>query len=80
MPPNHRCCHVIDTTDKSGNFKGKDKITPEKISEINKVRDFPGSPVAKSPCSQPRGPGFNPWSETEIPHATTKTWCSQMNK
>ena len=24
--------------------------------------DFPGGPVAKTPCSQCRGPGFNPWS------------------
>ena len=24
-------------------------------------RDFPGHPVAKSPCSQCRGPRFNPW-------------------
>ena len=23
--------------------------------------DFPGSPVAKTPCSQCRGPRFNPW-------------------
>ena len=24
-------------------------------------RDFPGGPVAKTSCSQCRGPGFNPW-------------------
>ena len=24
--------------------------------------DFPGGTVAKTPCSQCRGPGFNPWS------------------
>ena len=24
--------------------------------------DSPGGPVAKSPCSQGRRPGFNPWS------------------
>ena len=24
-------------------------------------KDFPGGPVAKIPCSQCRGPGFNPW-------------------
>ena len=24
--------------------------------------DFPGGPVAKTPCPQCRGPGFNPWS------------------
>ena len=25
-------------------------------------RDFPGGPVAKTPHSQCRGPGFDPWS------------------
>ena len=25
-------------------------------------RDFPDGPVAKTLCSQCRGPGFNPWS------------------
>ena len=25
-------------------------------------RDFAGSPVTKTPCSQCRGPGFSPWS------------------
>ena len=25
-------------------------------------RDFPGGPVAKTLCSQCKGPGFNPWS------------------
>ena len=24
-------------------------------------RDFPAGPVAKTPCSQCRGPGFNPY-------------------
>ena len=60
MAPNHRCCHMIETTDTSGNLEGKNKIIPEKISEINTVRDFPGGPVAKSPCSQYRGPAINP--------------------
>ena len=26
--------------------------------------DFPGGPVAKTPCSQCWGPGFSPWSGT----------------
>ena len=26
------------------------------------VRDFPRGPVAKTPCSQCRGPRFHPWS------------------
>ena len=29
---------------------------------IMKYRDFPGGPVAKTPCSQCGGPGFNPGS------------------
>ena len=36
--------------------------------------DFPGGAVAKTPCSQGRGPGFNPWSENEIPHAANKDY------
>ena len=56
-------------------------------------RDFPGDPVTKIPCSQCRGPRFNPWSENrsyipqlrarmpqlKIPQAATKTWYSQIN-
>ena len=26
-----------------------------------KLRDFPGSPVVKTPCSQRKGHGFDPW-------------------
>ena len=29
-------------------------------------RDFPGSPVVKTPCSACQGPRFNPWSVTKI--------------
>ena len=50
--------------------------------------------MAKPLRSQCQGPRFDPWSENEIPHATTKeptghdedqcasmkTWCSQINK
>ena len=28
----------------------------------NTMRDFPGGAVVKTPCSQCRGPGFDPWS------------------
>ena len=28
----------------------------------NQYRDFPDGPVAKTLCSQYRGPGCNPWS------------------
>jgi len=34
----------------------------EKLIKIREPWVFPGSPVAKTPCSQSRGPGFNPWS------------------
>ena len=38
-------------------------INLEKIIYLNYVHgDFPGGPVAKTPSSQCRGPGFNPWS------------------
>ena len=40
--------------------------------EHNKVRDFPGGPVAKTPYSQCRGPEFDPWSGNKITHATDK--------
>ena len=34
-------------------------------------RDFSDDPVAKTPCSQCRGPEFDPWSGNWIPHATS---------
>ena len=36
--------------------------------------------MAKTLHSQCRGPRFDPWSGNWIPHATTKTWCSLINK
>ena len=48
-------------------------INLEKIIYLNYVHgDFPGGPVAKTPSSQCRGPGFDTWSGNWIPHATTK--------
>ena len=35
--------------------------------------DFPGGPVAKTPCSQCWGPGFSPWSGNQLPHTTAKS-------
>ena len=26
-----------------------------------RLQDFPGGPLPKTPCSQCRGPGFDPW-------------------
>ena len=34
----------------------------EQDPELRCGRDFPGGPVAKTPHSQGRGPGFSPWS------------------
>ena len=42
--------------------------------------DFPSGPMANTPCSQSRGPGFDSWSGNDIPYSATKTWCSQRNK
>ena len=51
-------------------------------SNLLKVRngDFSGGPVAKTLCCQWRGHGFDPWSGNYIPHAATKTQCSQKKK
>ena len=42
--------------------------------------DFPGGPVARTPSSQCRGPGFNPWSGNWIPHAATKDLACKQAK
>ena len=46
------------------------------LVEIEKIRrrrvGIPGSPVAKTPSSQCKGPRFNPWLGNWFPHATTK--------
>ena len=34
--------------------------------------DFPDGPVAKTPGSQGRRQGFDPWSGNQIPHAAIK--------
>ena len=34
--------------------------------------DSPGGPVTKTPCSQRRGSGFDPWSGHWIPHSATR--------
>ena len=43
----------------------------------NKIWDFPGGPVVRTPCFHCRGHGFDPWnpgSGTKIPQAT---WYGQ---
>ena len=47
---------------------------------INHVRDIPSGAADKTLSSQCRGPRFDPWSGNYIPHATTKTQHSQINK
>ena len=32
------------------------------LSSVSSFRDFPGGPMAKTPRSQCRGLGFDPWS------------------
>ena len=52
-----------------------------------KARNFPGDPVAKTPCSRCRGPGFNIPGQGTGSHmlqpmmlrVAAKTWCSQIN-
>ena len=36
--------------------------------------------MAKTLSSPRKAPGFDLWSGNLIPHATTKIWCSQINK
>ena len=38
----------------------------------NSPWDLPGGPVVKTPSSHVRGPRFNTWSRSWIPHAATK--------
>ena len=49
------------------------KDIPEKHSKDTHSRDFPGGPVAKTPHSQCREPGFDPWLGNLIPHAATES-------
>ena len=50
------------------------------------LEDFPAGLVAMTPCSQCRGPRFDPWSGNQVPHAAikssyavTKTQHNQIN-
>ena len=36
------------------------------------IRDLPGGPVVKTPYSQCKSSGFDPWSGNYMPHAATK--------
>ena len=50
-----------------------------KFQGVKEARDFPGGPEDGTPRSQCRGPGFSLCSGSWSPHATAKTWCSQIN-
>ena len=51
-----------------------------KQSKSEKDRDFPGDPAAKTPFSQCRSLGFNPWLGNWIPHAATEfTYLNYKN-
>ena len=49
------CCQTIISIQPS-----KNKEICVGLKNCN-LRDFPGGPVAKTLCSQGRGPGFHPW-------------------
>ena len=48
-------------------------LTESESKFKTKSWDISGGPVAKTPCSQCRGLGFDPWSQKWIPHATVRT-------
>ena len=50
------------------------------INIIKKKRDFPGGPVVKSLPCHAGDTGLIPGWGTKIPHASTKTRGSQINK
>ena len=53
----------ITSTGKEDRRTGHQITKPTCILEYNKyMRDFPSGTVDKTPCSQCRGPGFDPWS------------------
>ena len=42
-----------------GGWGGKARLTSEMVNSTS--REFPGSPVVRTPFSHCQGPGFNPW-------------------
>ena len=55
-----------------GQKTNKKKQQQQNEQTKTELRDFSGGPMAKTLCSQCRGPGCNAWSGNYIPHAPTK--------
>ena len=51
-----------------------------KGATLTQKKTVNGGLVAKTPGSQRRRSGLDPWSGNKTPHATIKTGCSQVNK
>ena len=50
------------------------KAASSQIIEFQTAREqLPRGPVGKNPSSQCRGPGFDPWSGSQMPYALTKS-------
>ena len=49
-------------------------VVENRADHINSAhgRDFPGGAVVKTPGSQCRGHGFDPWSGSHMPHSAAK--------
>ena len=69
--------HRLDFVGRSGHqhsfYAGEEKKMTNQYCDCNNMltklqgsemlpQDFPGGPVGKTPCSQCRGPRFDPWS------------------
>ena len=55
---------MAESEEELKNLLMKVKEKSEKSGLKLNIQDFPRGPVAKTLCSQCRGPGFNPWTGT----------------
>ena len=53
---------VHGATNSSTQLSDWTELSCQGLGERRRAGDFPGGPVTKTPCSQCRGPRFNPWS------------------
>ena len=49
----HRHCFTV--------CRAREEESTMEAHKRNQLRDFPGGPAVKTPCSQCRGPRFDPW-------------------